>query len=179
LAGQVLEEKLATRGLPEAADANQVVELVQEGIALSRKLARGLHPLEMQEDGLMQALEELATISSDLFKISCRFECDSPVLIRDTGTSGHLYRITQECISNAVKHGKARNVIIQLEASDDGIGLRVKDDGSGLPDLLPKSAGMGLRIMAPRASIIGATFQFRRNDSGGTVVSCVLPGRQF
>ena len=126
----------------------------------------------------MQALEELAAISSDLFKISCRFECDSPVLIRDMATSGHLYRIVQECISNSVKHGKARNVIIQLEASDDGIGLHVKDDGSGLPDLLPQPAGMGLRIMAHRASIIGATFQVRRGDSGGTVVSCVLPGRQ-
>jgi signal transduction histidine kinase len=122
----------------------------------------------------MQALEELAAISSDLFKVSCRFECDSPVLIRDTATSGHLYRITQEAISNAVKHGKARNISIQLEALDDGIVLRVKDDGTGLPGSLPATAGMGLRIMAHRASIIGATFQARRNDSGGTMVSCVL-----
>jgi signal transduction histidine kinase len=177
LAGQVLEGKLAARGLPEAADANQVVDLVEEGIALSRKLARGLHPIEMEAAGLMQALEELAAISSDLFKVSCRFECDSPVLIRDTATSGHFYRIAQECISNAVKHGKARNIDIQLETLDDGIGLRVKDDGIGLPDSLPKTAGMGLRIMAHRASIIGATFQARRDESGGTIVSCVLPGK--
>jgi signal transduction histidine kinase len=174
LAGQVLEEKLTTRGLPEAADANKVIELVEEGIALSRKLAKGLHPVEMEADGLMQALEELAAISSDLFKVSCRFECDSPVLIRDTATSGHLYRITQEAISNAVKHGKARNISIQLEALDDGIILRVKDDGTGLPGSLPATAGMGLRIMAHRASIIGTTFQARRDDSGGTMVSCVL-----
>src|SRR5215469_8769148 len=83
LAGQVLEEKLTARDQPEAADAAQVVELVQEGIALSRKMARGLHPVEIESDGLMQALEELAAISSDLFRVSCRFECDSPVLIRD------------------------------------------------------------------------------------------------
>jgi len=174
LAGQVLEEKLATRGLPEAADANKVVELVEEGIALTRKLAKGLHPIEIEADGLMQALEELVAISSDLFKVRCRFECDSPVLIRDTAISGHLYRIAQEAISNAVKHGKARNIDVQLEALDDGIAMRVKDDGIGLPDSLPKTAGIGLRIMAHRASIIGATFQARRGDSGGTTVSVLL-----
>jgi len=174
LAGQVLEEKLATRGLAEAADANKVVELVEEGIALSRKLAKGLHPIEMEAEGLMQALEELAATSSELLKVSCRFECDSPVLIRDTGTSMHLYRIAQEAISNAVKHGKARNIIIYLEALDDGIALRVKDDGTGLPDSLPKNAGMGLRIMAHRASIVGATFQARRDDPDGTMVSCMV-----
>jgi signal transduction histidine kinase len=178
LAGQVLEEKLTTQGLPEAADANKVVELVEEGISLSRKLAKGLHPVEMEADGLMQALEDLSTISSDLFKVRCRFECDSPVLIRDTAASAHLYRISQEAISNAVKHGKARNITLQLETLDDGIALTVKDDGAGLPDTLPQTAGMGLRIMAHRASIIGATFQARRGDSGGTVVSCVLRPKQ-
>ena len=174
LAGQVLEEKLSTRGLPEAADANKVVELIEEGIAISRKLAKGLHPIEMQADGLMQALEELAATSSELLKVSCRFECDSPVLIRDAATSGHMYRIAQEAISNAVKHGKARNITIQLETLDDGIALRLKDDGSGLPDVLPRTAGMGLRIMSHRAGMIGAIFTARREDSGGTTVTCLL-----
>jgi signal transduction histidine kinase len=178
LAGQVLEEKLTTQGRPEAADANKVVELVEEGISLSRKLAKGLHPVEMEADGLMQALEDLAAISSDLFKVVSRFECDSPVLIRDTVASAHLYRIAQEAISNAVKHGKARTITILLETLDDGISLTIKDDGAGLPDALPQTAGMGLRIMAHRASIIGATFQARRGDSGGTIVSCVLRHKQ-
>src|SRR5215471_5008383 len=178
LAGQVLEEKLTNRGLPEAVDANKVVELVEEGIALSRKLAKGLHPIEMEAEGLMEALEELAESSSELFKIFCRFECDSPVLIRDTATSRHLYRIVQEAISNAVKHGKAKNISIQLETLDDGgITLRIKDDGIGLPEPIPRTAGMGLRIMAHRATMIGATFNAQRDRSGGTIVSCVLRQR--
>ena len=174
LAAQVLEEKLALRSLPEAVDAGKVVEIVEEGIALSRKLAKGLHPIEMEADGLMQALEELAATSGELFKVSCRFECDSPVLIHDAATSSHLYRIAQEAVSNAVKHGKARNILIQLETLDAGIALRVKDDGGGLPDLPPKTAGMGLRIMAHRSSMIGATFQARRDDPAGTTVACVF-----
>jgi len=175
LAGQVLEEKLAARGLPEARDASHMVELVQEGISLSRKMARGLHPIEIEADGLMQALEELAAISGDLFRVSCRFECDSPVLIRDSATSGHLYRITQEAVSNAVKHGKAKNIIVQLEALDDGIALRVRDDGIGLPANGERHEGMGLRIMAHRASMISGTFDARRSLEGGTIISCEVP----
>lgn len=174
LAGQVLEGKLAARNLPEAADASHMVELVQEGIAMSRKIAKGLHPLEIEENGLMQALEELAAISSDLFRVSCHFECDSPVLIRDAATSGHLYRITQEAVSNAVKHGKSKNIIVQLETLDDGIVLRITDDGIGLPTERNHSEGMGLRIMAHRTSIIGGTFDARRDGAGGTVISCAL-----
>jgi len=178
LAAQVLEEKLKSQGRREASDANKVVELVEMGIALSRKLARGLHPIEMEAEGLMQALEELATTSSDLFKVTCRFECDMPILVHDAATSGHMYRIAQEAISNAVKHGKATNVIIQLETLVEGIALRVKDDGLGLPHPLPKNAGMGLRIMAHRAGMIGASFSARHEESGGTTISCVLRQEQ-
>jgi len=174
LAGQVLEEKLATRGLREAADANKVVELVEQGIALSRKLAKGLHPIEMEAEGLMEALEELAATTGELFKVSCRFECDSPVLIADAATAGHIYRIAQEAVRNAIKHGKARNVIMQLEALDDGMALRVRDDGIGLPNPLPRTTGLGLRIMAHRASMIGAAFEARGDKAGGTTVSCML-----
>lgn len=174
LAGQVLREKLVAGQAPEAADAKKVVELIEEGITLSRKLAKGLHPIEMAAEGLMQALDELAATTADLFKISCRFDCDSPVLIHDTVASGHLYRIAQEAISNAIKHGKAKNVIVRFEALEDGVGLEIKDDGIGLPDLLPKNAGIGLRIMAHRAGIIGATFSVRRGAPEGTVISCAL-----
>lgn len=174
LAGQVLEEKLAARGLSEAADAKKVVELIEDGISLSRKLAKGLHPIELEAEGLMQALDELAVTTSELFKVTCRFECESPVLIRDASTSVHLYRIAQEAISNAIKHGKARNIVIGFETEDDGITLRVKDDGVGLPNPLPERSGMGLRIMAHRAGMIGATFTARHDKSGGTTVACVL-----
>jgi len=174
LAGQVLKEKLMTRGLTEAADAKKVVELIEAGIALSRKLAKGLHPIELDAEGLMEALDELTSTISELFKVSCRFECDSPVLINNPTVSGHLYRIAQEAVSNAVKHGKAKNIVIGLETIENGIALQVKDDGIGLPEPLPKSSGMGLRIMVHRAEMVGAMFSASRDNSGGTIVSCIL-----
>src|SRR6476661_6992262 len=75
LAVQVLSEKLARRGAPEAAEAAKAVDLIEDGIALSRKLAKGLQPVEMHAGGLMQALQEFAGATTELFKIPCRFEC--------------------------------------------------------------------------------------------------------
>jgi signal transduction histidine kinase len=177
LAGQVLEEKLAARGLAEAVDANRVVEIIEEGINLSRSLAKGLYPVELAADGLMLALEEFAGMSSELFRISCRFECDSPVLFHDPATAGHLYRMAQEAVRNAIKHGKARNVLIRLEVSEEGTMLAIKDDGVGLPEPLPVNRGLGLRIMAHRSAMIGGVFRARREAEGGTVVTCELQAK--
>ena len=174
LAAQVLEEKLAARQLPETAEAGQVVGLIEEGINLSRKLAKGLYPVEVSSDGLMLALEEYATTTSELFKVTCRFECDSPVLIHDTTTAGHLYRIAQEAVGNAIKHGKAKNILITLAVSEESTLLSVTDDGVGLPQPLPKQRGMGLRIMAHRSDMINALFSARGNVLGGTEITCEL-----
>jgi signal transduction histidine kinase len=122
----------------------------------------------------MLALEEYAATTSDLFKVACRFECDSPVLIHDPATAGHLYRIAQEAVGNAIKHGKARNIFIRLDASEEATALSVKDDGVGLPEPLPKNRGIGLRIMAHRSAMFGGIFNARREESGGTLVTCEL-----
>jgi len=177
LAVQVLKEKLARKNAPEAAEAAKAVDLIEDGIALSRKLAKGLQPVEMHAGGLMQALQEFATATTELFKISCRFECDSPILFGDVSAADHLYHLAREATANAIKHGHARNIVISLEAGEEGSLLTVADDGTGIPTPLPKSAGMGLTIMAQRAKLIGAIFVIQPAPRGGTIVSCCVPDR--
>ena len=175
LAVQVLKEKLARRNIPEAAEAAKAVDLIEDGIALSRKLAKGLQPVEMHAGGLMQALHEFAAATTELFKVSCRFECDAPTLFSSISTADHLYHIAREASTNAIKHGHARNVVISLEPRDEGTVLTVTDDGIGIPVPLPKKGGMGLTIMTQRAKLIGATFDICRGARGGTIVTCTLP----
>jgi len=174
LAVQVLSQKLARRGAPEAAEAAKAVDLIEDGIALSRKLAKGLQPVEMHAGGLMQALQEFAAATTDLFKVACRFECEAPILFADASTADHLYHIAREATGNAIKHGRARNVTISLDARDEGSLLTVRDDGIGIPVSVPKNGGMGLTIMAQRAKLIGASFDIRAAEAG-TLVSCCLP----
>ncbi len=177
LAGQVLAEYLKSEGSPHARRAARVVELVEDGISLSRDLAKGLNTIRLSTDGLMEALEDFATNTSDLFRISCRFECPLPVPIEDTDTATHLFRIAQEAAGNAIKHGRAKNILIRLEPTEDGNLLRVTDDGIGMP-AQHNGKGMGLRIMSYRADIIGARFAVARNGRSGTSVTCLLPSER-
>jgi len=175
LAGQVLGQRLTEKFLPEASSANRIVELVEEAIDLTRILARGLHPAEMQADRFADNFQELAASTSERFKILCKFECPQTILLHDASTITHLYRITQEAISNAVRHGKARHINIGLDSADDETVLTVTDDGTGLRKNGRSSNGMGLRIMAYRASMIGATFEIEPLPDHGTRVTCTLP----
>jgi signal transduction histidine kinase len=87
----------------------------------------------------------------------------------------HLYRIAQEAVGNAIKHGRAKNIEIRLEARKAGKRLRIIDDGAGRPPFHANGKGMGLRIMSYRADRIGANFSIRPRHPTGTIVNCVLP----
>jgi signal transduction histidine kinase len=174
IASHVLAESLSAQGLRESSDARRIVDHIEDAITLARGMAKGLHPVEMEADGLMQALYEFSAATSEMLRVSCRFECDSPVLVHDTATATNLYRIAQESVSNALKHGRASEIVIALENSEQGIVLRISGNGSGMPVLRP-SGGMGLRIMANRAKVIGASFDFAARSGGGTEIVCLAP----
>jgi signal transduction histidine kinase len=172
---QALREELAEKGLREAERAQKIVKLIEEGVTLSRRSAKGLHPVEMDAEGLMLALEEFAVNTSKLFNVSCTFECESPVLIHDDATAGQFFRIAQEAVRNAINHGRAQTIVIQLNTLENGLELRIADEGIGLANAPPSCEGMGRRIMHDRACVIGAAFDVRSGDEGGTVVTCTLP----
>jgi signal transduction histidine kinase len=175
LAGQVLGERLAAKSLPEAADASKVVALVEDGIDLARNLARGLYPVEMEAEGLMAAFQQLANNITKGAKIRCVFECDKPVLIHDDAAATHLYRITQEAVRNAISHGKAKRIGINLSEGNRLVRLSIEDDGVGIPEEGQPTDGLGIRIMAHRAAMINGTFSIEPAATGGTVVTCCLP----
>jgi len=178
LAGKVLAKKLTEKALPEAAAANRVVALVEESIELTSKFARSLHPIELQANGLADALHNLAANISMAFNVVCRFERSGSVVLAGHDAEIHLYRIAQEATSNAIRHGRARNVIITLDAVGEKTMLTVTDDGAGLPADARTKKGMGLRIMEYRAGMVGATFDIQNLPAGGTRAVCVLnPGR--
>lgn len=170
LAAQVLAESYQSQNSSEEASASRVVELIEEGITLARNLARGLSAVEVSNNGLMGALTEFASSTSELFNVSCRFECPEPFLVDDLPTAVHLYRIAQEAVGNAIKHGGAKDVIIRLEH----LQLRVIDDGIGLPTDYRKAKGMGLRIMSYRSELIGARLDINRRSPKGTELTCSL-----
>jgi len=174
LAGKVLAKKLASKSTLEPAAIGRVVVMVEEAIELTRNLARTLHPIELGADGLEDALQNLAANLSKAFNVSCRFQHSGAVVLNDPKTAIHLYRIVQESAGNAIRHGRARNIIISLDATSKSIMLSVTDDGNGLPQDARTKSGMGLRIMDYRASMIGATFDIQNLPVGGARAVCIL-----
>jgi two-component system, LuxR family, sensor kinase FixL len=89
----------------------------------------------------------------------------------DRTTHLYLYRIAQEAINNAVRHGRARNIYLQLIESDNGIVLRIEDDGVGF-DPSTAGEGLGMRTMRHRALMIRGLLTIERGVESGTIISC-------
>jgi signal transduction histidine kinase len=174
LAEQFLVEKLAARDAPEVSDANRVVGLIEDAISMAHGIASGLFPLEGDGEGLPAALAELAAHFSSRFKVACRFYLAEPLHIQDTVVANHLYRIAQEAVNNAIRHGRASKIDIRLGKDGSGLALVIADDGSGIPANKPIQQGMGLRNMKYRASIIGGSLTLGGGDSGA-MVTCSFP----
>jgi len=173
--GEVLHANLASQKSPEAAAAGKITALLKSTLAQTRGLVRGLHPVPSEPAGLMSALEDLAANVADMFKVVCRFECPQPVHLHDHEVATHLYRIVQEALTNALKHGRARHVRIHLSARPHrGVRVGVFDDGGGLQPDGAKRRGFGLRIMAYRAGLIGANLVVANNRDRGARVVCTL-----
>jgi PAS domain S-box-containing protein len=175
LMGKALAQRLASKSAPEATVAEEIVRCVNESISQTRAIARGLCPVELSATGLLSALREFAAETAQRFHVSCRFQADKGILIQNASAASHLFRIVQEAVHNAIRHGEARTIGIRLAKAGDQIALEIQDDGTGLPTRLPTTKGMGLRTMKYRADTIGAEFAVNRRDGKGTVVSCLLP----
>jgi PAS domain S-box-containing protein len=171
---KVLEQKLQRQLPEEAAHAGEITRLISEAIDETRQLSRGLHPVALDENGLMSALQSLATTTEKVFGVSCTFQCDEPVLVRDASTAVHLYRIAQEAVTNAIRHGKTKQILIGLRAANGRATLSVDNEGRDFPKRLPKNRGMGLQVMNYRAEVIGGILDVQRGPQGGTRVSCVF-----
>jgi PAS domain S-box-containing protein len=173
-----LKEDLARQASAEAPTAARISQLLDSAVAQTRSLARGLHPVEAEPTGLMSALDDLASRITDLFKVSCRFECRRPVLIESDATATHLYRIAQEAVTNSIKHGRAQKIKIRLSSTAKRIALTISDNGAGLKTSARSRKGLGLRTMNYRASVMGGTLVVKKNRGGGVDVICSVDKMQ-
>ena len=155
-------------------EAMRIGELIRDATRQARLLAKGLSPVQLDAAGLMSALHELTSNASKLFNVSCRFECPQPVLVADNAAATHLYRIVQEAISNAVKHGQAKFIIVSLSCSADQLTLRIWNNGAEFTAGASAEGGLGLRIMQYRAEMIGATLKVSSAIDKGATVDCTF-----
>lgn len=121
-----LHRKLMLLNLPEAGTAAAILRTVRKTLRQVRYLAKGLNPVEVEANGLMAALDDLAMSTEQLFGISCRFQCEQPVLLENNNTATQLFRIAQEATTNAAKHSGAQHIVLSLEQAGQRVVLRIR-----------------------------------------------------
>jgi signal transduction histidine kinase len=177
LMAQALAQRLPEGG-PEQRLALRLVSGLDQLHSQVRALARGLVPVEVEVRGLRAALQDLASSTSEQSGVPVTFECPEGAELPDHTASVELYRIAQEAVSNALRHGRPRRIELALLPQQDRLALRIKDNGVGMRSRPGDGKGLGIRIMEYRAALIGGVLRIRPADGGGTVVTVTLPRRK-
>jgi PAS domain S-box-containing protein len=170
-----LQMRLAKQASPEAGEAERIQSLIQETMNQTRELSHDLVTLDFSEKDLVAAMENLVSHLRRTFDITCDFVCETAVPPLDANVVTQLYKITQEAVTNAIKHGKSREVEIRLSNGGDSLALSIRNAGLPFPAVVDANAGIGLRIMSYRAHLIGATFEIKPGEVEGAVVNCTVP----
>jgi two-component system, LuxR family, sensor kinase FixL len=187
---RALQQKLDAGGRPAPEETRQLTTLMSDAINQARGLSHGLNPVDPGANGLSAALGRLADTVREMFHVGCTFRSNrpaiNPLLVHDATAAIHLYRIAQEAVNNAIRHGKARRIVITLNGSAGGaVTLGVDDDGIGFlktgsaPAAGSDGQGMGLRTMRHRAHMIGASLTLAASRLGGARVTCRLPVKRL
>jgi len=169
--------RLKNHRVIDASDIEKIAELVNDAATDTRNLSRALHRVDVDAAGLVNALQDL--VDREIWKIPSRLEVGPSVRIDDDVAAAQLYRIAREAVINANKHAQAREIVIKLERSRQGMVLRVTDDGIGFPAEPKLKHGLGFHIMKYRAQMIGGRLEIDSPKRGGTCVSCYLPDGAF
>ena len=165
---------LAGRDDEAASQIRMLVDMVQKSAENVHALAAGLDSQQIQKSGLTAALEELVSWTRRRFGLACTAKMDRKLKGQSSVQAVHLYRIAQEAMSNAARHGHAHKVALELRLDGRTGVLQIRDDGVGF-SADQKSGGLGLRTMQYRASAIQGTLSIDSKPGSGTVVTCSFP----
>lgn len=171
---KALEEKLTTVLPEDALFVAKIANQVDKTMDHIRQIIRGLSPVDLDKDNLIDALKELSASTRDL-GIHCTCRYSKKISLSNNAMAINIYRITQEAITNAIKHGKAKNIQIKVTCNRNQIELTVQNDGLDFQDVLPESKGMGLEIMHYRAGLVKGSLNVCRDVNGGTIVTLHVP----
>jgi len=170
---KVIETRLTRAQHAEAERVHEVRELLSQALVETRNLAYSLCPGQPGSGDVAAALAQLGATVERLFRVQCTVKVAEAIGELDAQMVAQLYRIAQEAISNAVRHGGAKQITVEMARQEQLITLTVADNGRGLPANWQRNAGLGLRTMQYRTTLIGGRFNLRPAPNGtGTIAEC-------
>lgn len=169
-----LQDDLKTNKADPASYANDIEHFLEQSVTFTRDLVRGLTPTALNEQGLDDALQEFVINIQKLYKIKCDCHINCSINLKDTNCKTNIYRIVQEAVSNAVKHGEADHVVISVNNNKDLYIFHIHDNGKGFDTSIESHSGMGLKIMQYRSSLFKGSVHIKSDVNHGTDVICTI-----
>jgi two-component system sensor histidine kinase UhpB len=163
-AGKILEKISAMSGL-----IDQTIQAVQ-------KISAELRPGMLDDLGLLPAIEWLAMDFQNRTKIKCRTRFDQDEIALDPDLATAIFRISQEALTNVVRHANATRVNISLKAEDGGLVLTIKDNGNGIKEeRVWDATSLGIMGMRERARRFRGELLISGTPQRGTTLTAVFP----
>lgn len=174
LINKTIAASLKEEDHPLAEDVNEITDLLKEADEYARGLSRNLVPVELDSSGLVAALQRLSSNAERLFNIESELKNTLNIHFDDPTSLTHLFRIVQEATSNAVKHGNATKVQIDMQSDDTKLTIKIEDNGTGFAPDWDQHKGLGVRIMKFRSRLIGANLEISESELGGAAIIVTL-----
>jgi len=174
---EALQLKLSKKSQPETAEVERIKSLLLKTMNHAHRVAHDLAAVDLQHDDLQAALKQLAGHAESMFELDCELSATGEIPALPQAAVKQLYKIAQEAVTNAIKHGKAKKVEMDLETTNGDLVMTIRNDGEPFPETLGLKNRMGLRIMHYRAHVIGGTVSVRGQGEHGAIVTCLLPLR--
>ncbi len=172
--GEALKKLHFPEGSGDTAEIDAIIDLTNQAIKKTRRLMRGLGLIDLKAHNFIKALSDLALETVENYHIPCIFKHDGSIIIYDDLMAINLYRIAQESLHNAVRHGNPKKIGLSMYMKDGSNVMEIQDDGSGFRGKTVDHTGMGLRIMEYRSGLIGGEIEIANNNAGGTTVTCTF-----
>lgn len=168
-----LEEELEASFSPHASFARRIATLLDDAVNQSRKIARGLNTMELDATELVAALTNLAADTCQTHRMICALRNNTAAVVVSAEAGLHIYLIVQQAIDNAIRHGAARHIEIELEQDDYRLRVRIKDNGCGFNATPGTASGLGLRLMRFRAGLLKAGLTINSKTGRGTQIELI------
>ena len=170
-----LARRLERNERPEAAEASSLGRHLEQAARDAKDIVRGLRPVGCHPGALVKALTSLTEQMAHSSGVACTLSCEDDLVFDDPDTATHLYRIAQEAINNAARHGKPSRIEVELARGGARLRLGVRDNGTWSEAGPDPDGGHGLQIMGYRAGILGGRLEVTHAAEGGTLVQCEIP----
>ncbi len=156
---------------------NNVTKELNSAVSSMHRLIEGLHPMALDKYHLQKAIEHDSKRLETNYPVKIKLDLDDGNIPKETEV--HLFRIYQESINNALRHGKASEIDISLKILSNKLILSVKDNGIGIKkhkkDKINKEGGFGMISLKERVNLINGYLQRSSHAKKGTEIIVTIP----